>query len=113
MCLWNAGKDTWRALGLKREQVRRMDELRALYPAVVNGQWGNDPEPGAVPAPQVGTPVPDQMSGPHPSSSVGQGQQQALMTAAPVRPASGLQDALRALLTLKQLRTWDRLCNLH
>lgn len=39
VCLWNADQSTWKLLKLKRHQIERMNELRALYPAVVDGQW--------------------------------------------------------------------------
>jgi len=110
MCLWNADKDTWRTLGLKRDQVRRMDELRTLYPAVVNGQWGDDPEPGASLSPEVGTPLPDGVSDAIPSAQVGlTGELGAANASTPLR-VGGLQEDLRAVLTLEQLLAWGRLC---
>ena len=114
VCLWNADQSTWRTLGLRGSQIARMNELRDLYPAVVDGQWVGVEDVAPVPiendpvgaAPNVSTSI----TGPV-SSSTAPAQNNESSTPATTTPATGLQYHLRAVLTPVQLRRWAQQCN--
>ena len=94
MCLWNADKAMWSRLGLRKDQIRRMQAIRERYPAVVEGQWivGDTVQtPGPVP-------VNASLSGTSAEQS------------AAVRPPQGLQAEVRAVLTPRQVNKWMALC---
>lgn len=109
VCLWNADRATWKALGLKKAEIERMRQLRLLYPAVVDGQWITVDQ---------GTSTTDSIEwnhgGPNGNTSTRRG------ASAPVQvdrvpsstaPQEGLQNDLREVLTPKQLRKWAILCS--
>lgn len=115
VCLWNADQTTWKALGLKRSQIERMNELRQLYPAVVDGQWvasedmdlapdpiredraGADPSlTTSIKGSAAGTAIPEESSGINTPDTA-------------VRNRS-LQYQLREVLTPGQLRRWAQQC---
>lgn len=102
-CLWNADRDMWKELGLKKAQIERMRQLRLFYPAVVDGQWITVDD---------GAPIIDEpqwtRSGPQRRGSTGRGASaatsQAGRRANATVPQEGLQNDVREVLTPKQLR---------
>lgn len=110
-CLWNADRDTWSELGLKRKQVVRLKDIRARYPAVVDGQWIVNEENDADDAGRstIGA---DTIVGPDLTSNGTHGSGSALPDRQPWggRPVSGLQAELRSVLSPKELLEWSRLC---
>ena len=113
-CLWNADQSTWKLLGLKRQQIERMNELRGLYPAVVDGQWiGSHEDEEPVPAASEPTGVSSTVS-----SSIGGGDAgSATMVSTDESPSpatkttkAGLQHDIRAALTPVQLQRWAKHC---
>ena len=109
VCLWNADRDTWKELGLKKAQIERMRQLRLFYPAVVDGQWILVDD---------GVPIIDEpqwtRSGSQRRISTGRGTSaaatQAGRRAKTTVPQEGLQNDVREVLTPKQLRKWALLC---
>ena len=90
-CLWNADRTTWSELGVKRAQIKRLNEIRQRYPAVVDGRWLPDEEsalsgPAHTPGSNWGIPPPSSAA------------------------TTGLQAELREVLTKKQLGRWHQLC---
>ena len=114
MCLWNADKAVWRALGVKRDQVQHLNVIRLRYPAVVQGQWMNDVDTLAINAPDAGPQKP--IGTPSPS---GQGMRAGPAVQSGGNPIGtgtrmehiGLQAELREVLSDEQLRRWEELCN--
>lgn len=88
-CLWNGDRGTWSALRLKPAQIERLSEIRARYPAVVEGQWRLEEE---VPPERI----PGQGSGPARNPEPA--------------PTTGLQAELRAVLSPEQIKLWHQLC---
>ena len=114
MCLWNADNATWRALGVKRDQVRHLNVIRQRYPAVVHGQWMNEADSTLADTPEAGHPTP---IGSPPSSAQGM-QRGTGMSNGPSRPGVrqehiGLQAELREVLSDEQLRLWEERCSLR
>lgn len=113
MCLWNADKAMWRALGVKRDQVRHLDVIRQRYPAVVGGQWTNQ-EDSALADTSDARHVNPISSPPSSAPGVQRGPGRSNGAAGPsgVRPESiGLQAELREVLSDEQLRMWEERCN--
>lgn len=113
-CLWNADNTTWKALGLKRSQVARMNELREQYPAVVDGQWVIDdtvltPVPAAAERMQAAPNVSTSLSGPAAGTATTDRKDEARTPENTTR-ATGLQYQLRVVLTPAQLRQWAAEC---
>lgn len=113
VCLWNADKDTWNTLGLKRSQIARMAELREQYPAVVDGQWV-EVEDEIMPA--IGERQSD--VAPNASTSITGPALGAAATGTKIEDrtpdtttrSTGLQHELRAVLTPLQLQRWAEEC---
>lgn len=111
VCLWNADRVTWKALGLKKPQIERLGQLRLLYPAVVDGQWVVG---------DVGSPVPEKrywVSGdPNFRRSISSRgaatseKENGPRLGTTHLPHEGLQNDVREVLTPEQLRHWARLC---
>ena len=113
-CLWNADNTTWKALGLKRSQVARMNELREQYPAVVDGQWVvNDtvvtPVPAAADRMQAAPNLSTSLSAPAAGTSISDRKVEVPAAKNTTRP-TGLQYHLREVLTPVQLRQWAAEC---
>lgn len=114
VCLWNADHSTWKLLKLKRHQIERMNELRGLYPAVVDGQWiAHDEDVDQVPSVKEQARFSSNVS----SSIIGPDAGSATMdrTVEPNSPATttskvGLQQEIRATLTPVQLLRWANHC---
>lgn len=114
VCLWNGHRAMWKELGLKKKQIARLGELRAKYPAVVDGQWIRTDEETAVVPPEQNWVRADPNTG---ASSSGHGANAATPVAVsmPLAPAptavpEGMQSELREVLSPEQLRNWARLC---
>lgn len=109
-CLWNADRDTWKKLHLKRKQVLRMNDIRSRYPAVVEGQWIISEQTEAI---DMGYTVAtaDSTNPVDFSSSNGSPAHGSTGQPAGTPSGSGLQAELRSVLTAKQLMTWKRLCS--
>ncbi len=113
-CLWNADQSTWKLLGLKRQQIERMKELRGLYPAVVDGQWiAHDEDVDQAPIvneqARFSSNVSSSITGPNAGSATMD------RTDGPQRPSTttskvGLQHEIRATLTPVQLLRWANHC---
>lgn len=105
VCLWNADKETWRALDLKRAQVNRLAELRKQYPAVVDGQWMLHDDEVRIPRGiWAGGPAVDPMAAKMPTD-------EALQSICSNTPSfTSLQNDLRKVLSVEQLRSWERMC---
>ncbi len=110
----NADQSTWKLLGLKRQQIERMNELRGLYPAVVDGQWiGSDDEEETVPAASeptgVSSTVSSSISGPD-AGSVTMDRVNEAHSPATTTAKTGLQHDIRSALTPMQLKRWAKHC---
>lgn len=113
MCLWNADKAVWRALGVKRDQVQHLNVIRLRYPAVVQGQWMNEGDTVVTTTPDggqrpLGSPLPT-AQGMRAGPALNSGDN-------PFGPETsmerlGLQAELREVLSYEQLRLWEQLCN--
>ncbi len=112
-CLWNADRNTWSELGLKRKQIVRLKDIRARYPAVVDGQWIVNEQNDADDADRSPV-VADTIVGPDLTSNGAHGSGSAAANGQPWGgvAVSGLQAELRAVLTPKELLRWSRLCGL-
>lgn len=113
-CLWNADQSTWKLLGLKRQQIERMKELRGLYPAVVDGQWiGGDEDEEHVPSAfepnGVSSTVSSSIAGPV-AGSVPMDRTNVAHGPATTTTKTGLQHDIRAALTPVQLKRWAKHC---
>jgi hypothetical protein len=97
VCLWNADRDTWKELGLKKAQIERMRQLRHFYPAVVEGQWITVDDGAAIIDEPQWT-----RRGPQRRSSTGRGASAATSQSGPrsktVVPQEGLQNDVREVL---------------
>lgn len=102
-CLWNADKDTYRALHLDRDQIQGLAELRKQFPAVVDGQWIEPLEDRNAPDTEWG-------GAPVITTSTTSGLSTTGAPATSTAPTSTLQVELRKLLTTEELRAWARRC---
>ncbi len=94
LCLWNADKAMWGNVGLNKEQVRKMQEIKSRYPAVVGGQW---------------------IIGDEQQDPVAEGSAMEVKSPAPTVNGDpvvkgGLQAEVRAVLTPRQVNKWMTLC---
>ena len=108
-CLWNGDNTMWKTLGLKHSQIAKLDELRRLYPAVVDGQWIAVDEAAPVPVlsdQEVGSNISSSLSGPAGSTGTAAGSS----TAGTKAQAPDLQSRLEEVLTPAQLRNWAQRC---
>ena len=108
VCLWNADKDTWRALDLDRAQVWRLNQLRQQYPAVVDGQWVDCGD-------EVVTSHSPWRGGPAASTTDSRDLAAQPGNTAPGEHTKGrsfhdLQEELREVLSEQELRAWERMC---
>ncbi|MBL7951104.1 MAG: hypothetical protein JNM62_05235 [Flavobacteriales bacterium] len=87
-CLWNADRDTWSDLNLKRFQVDRLVDMRSRYPAVVGAQWVLEAD----------EPTADMSGTVTSTANTGVGSTRAL------------QKELRELLSPEQLKRWHQRC---
>ncbi len=112
-CLWNADRNTWSELGLKRKQIVRLKDIRARYPAVVDGQWIVNEQNDADDAERSNVAA-DTIVGPDLTSNGAHASGSPVPNGQPWGRArvSGLQAELRAVLTPKELLRWSRLCGL-
>ncbi len=94
MCLWNADKAMWSRLGLRKDQIRRMQAIRARYPAVIEGQWIREDTVQAAGPGNRGAAY-------DPASS---------KTAGAAPAPQGMQAEVRAVLTPRQVNKWMALC---
>ncbi len=94
MCLWNADKAMWSRLGLRKDQIRQMQAIRARYPAVIDGQWIRE---DTVQAPGPG----NRGAAYDPASS---------KTAGAAPAPQGMQAEVRVVLTPRQVNKWMALC---
>ena len=112
-CLWNADNTTWRSLGLKHAQINQMNELRKLFPAVVDGQWvvSND-DMAPAPVERVGAEpnISTSVSGPKGIVAASQTVDQPNTQTTTTRPV-GLQDRLRQVLDPAQMQRWYDQCS--
>jgi len=113
MCLWNADKATWKELGLKRDHIRRMAELRARYPAVIDGQWDSrsdgDESMSLDEAASSHNAMPEAAT--MLSKLAERGRHGGHSPGGSNAPMKGLQAELREVLSVEQMRAWRRLCH--
>ncbi len=113
MCLWNADKATWKALGLKRDVIRKMAELRERYPAVIDGQW--DSRSDGEEAMSLAAAAASHNAMPEAATMLSGLSERGRHGGPPVGAGNtsmkGLQAELREVLTVEQVEAWKRICH--